>query len=208
MDGRLLGTATAFGLAASTGLNTTLPLLIVALLARSGKLELVAPYNALEHTTTIACLAVLAVFEFVGDKVAVVDSVLHVIQWPLAAAAGAILFASQTSGISWISPDLAIIVGLLTAGAVHGVRTAGRPAVTALSSGMGNPVVSLAEDSASVGLTFLAVAAPLVGFFVTLLVAGVLGWLAIWVGRRSNRVLHFLRRCVGHAQVKQPISER
>ena len=39
MDPLLLGTTTAFGLAASAGLNTTLPLLIVGLLARFGLAE-------------------------------------------------------------------------------------------------------------------------------------------------------------------------
>lgn len=33
----------------------------------------------------------------VGDKVPALDSVVHAVQWPLAMAAGAILFASQQS---------------------------------------------------------------------------------------------------------------
>lgn len=194
MDVRLLGTATAFGLATSTGLNTTLPLLIVALLARAGSIDLAAPFDALTSTWTIAGLGALAVGEFVGDKVPVVDSVVEAVQWPLAAAAGAILFASQTSVVSWIAPELAIFVGLLTAGSVHGVRTAGRPAVTAASGGTVNPIVSLGEDTTAVGLTVLSVAVPVVGLVAAVLLVCVLTWFAVWAGRRSGRLLGALRR--------------
>ena len=60
MDPLLLGTTTAFGLAASAGLNTTLPLLIVGLLARFGLLALSAPYDALASDVTLSGLTLLA----------------------------------------------------------------------------------------------------------------------------------------------------
>jgi hypothetical protein len=47
VDPHLLGMAAAFGLATSAGLNTTVPLLIVGLLARAGLVGLAAPYDAL-----------------------------------------------------------------------------------------------------------------------------------------------------------------
>jgi hypothetical protein len=163
VDPQLLGTATAFGLAASVGLNTTLPLLLVGLLARFGLLGLAPPYDALASDLALSGLGVLAVLEIVPDKVPALDSVVQAIQWPLAAAAGAILFASQTSVVSWVSPDLAILVGLLTAGAVHGARIAARPVVTALTAGLGNAAVSAAEDGFAIMLTVTSILAPGVG---------------------------------------------
>ena len=163
MDPLLLGTAAAFGLAASAGLNTTLPLLIVGLLARGGLLTLNAPYDALAGDVTLAGLALLALLEIASDKVPGLDSVVQTIQLPLAAAAGAILFASQSSTISWVSPQLAILVGLLTAGGVHTVRLAVRPMVTGLTMGLGNAVVSFLEDLLSVALALVAALAPVLG---------------------------------------------
>jgi hypothetical protein len=161
MDPLLLGTASAFGLAGAAGLNTTLPLLIVGLLARLGLLHLAQPFDALAGDITLAGLALLSLVEIVGDKVPGMDSVVQTVQLPLAAAAGAVLFASQNSMVSWVSPELAILVGLLTAGGVHGLRAAVRPAVTTMSMGMGNAVLSVAEDAASLVLVAAAVLAPL-----------------------------------------------
>lgn len=175
MDLSLLGIAAAFGLATSAGLNTTLPLLVVGLLARSGLMQLTAPFDALTSDVALAGLGLLAVIELIGDKIPALDTVFHVIQLPLAATAGAILFASQTSTITWVHPGVAILVGVLTAGGVHGVRAALRPLVTAATGGMGNTFVSLAEDAIS--LTFAAAAAIIPAFMVVAL--GVSGFLLV-----------------------------
>src|SRR5215213_4349539 len=104
MDLSLLGLTSAFGLAASAGLNTTLPLLCAGLLGHFGLLALASPYEALSSPLVLAVLAILVVAEFIGDKVPAVDSIVHAVQWPLAAAAGAILFASQTGAVTQIAP--------------------------------------------------------------------------------------------------------
>jgi hypothetical protein len=162
MDPLLLGTASAFGLAAASGLNTTLPLLLVGLAARFGLITLVPPYDALSSTVALAGLGVLAAGEIAADKIPGADSVVHVLQGPLALAAGAILFASQQSMIQDVSPGLAVLVGLLTAGGVHSLRALARPVVNVATLGVGGPAVSTAEDVGAVGLTVLALVAPIV----------------------------------------------
>ena len=79
---------------------------------------------------------------------------------PLSVTAVEILFARQTSAVSSVSPGLAILVGLLTAGGIHAVRTAMRPLVTGGTLGMGNPFVSAAEDGLAVVLATTSVIAP------------------------------------------------
>jgi hypothetical protein len=187
MDPLLLGTASAFGLAASAGLNTTLPLLIVGVLARFGLLTLAAPFDALSGNVVLGGLVLLAVLEIVGDKVPGADSVVQVLQWPLAAAAGAILFASQTSVISWVSPQLAILVGLLTAGAVHGVRTALRPVITGATVGLGNPVQSFGEDVYAATLAGTAALFPLAGLLLLLAMVAATVGAAYWLRRLGGR---------------------
>jgi hypothetical protein len=193
MDPLLLGTATAFGLAASAGLNTTLPLLIVGLLARFGLLGLTAPFDALASDVALGGLILLAALEIVSDKVPGVDSVVHAIQWPLAAAAGAILFASQTSVVSWVSPGLAILVGLLTASAVHGARAVARPLVTGTSFGVGNPIVSAIEDGFALLLASASIAWPAIGLVLLILLAFAMGIVTTWALRRALRLRTGLR---------------
>ena len=175
MDPLLLGTASAFGLAAATGLNSTLPLLIVGLAARFGMLTLMSPYDAVSSDVALIGLGVLALGEIAADKIPGADSIVHIVQGPLTMAAGAILFASQNSMIQDVSPGLAILAGLLTAGGVHGIRALARPVVTVATMGLGGPVVSAAEDVGAVGLTLTALVAPILAVIalVVLLAFGV-----------------------------------
>lgn len=197
MDPWLLGTATAFGLAASAGLNTTLPLLIVGLLARFSFLTLAAPYDALSSDIALGGLALFALVEFAGDKFPGLDSVLQTVQWPLAAAAGAILFASQSSVVSAVSPGLAVLVGLLTAGAIHAARAVTRPAVTGLSflhMGTGNAAVSLLEDGFAILLAIVTIISPLASLVLVLVLVVVLLFASIWSLRHGVRLSRLLRR--------------
>jgi len=102
----LLQLPAAFGLAGATGLNATLPLLIVSLLARLGLIHLASPYDALDTDIAFWGLLVLAVVEFAIDKVPALDSVGHAVMLPVAATAGAILFASQTGTVTSVDPGL------------------------------------------------------------------------------------------------------
>jgi hypothetical protein len=160
VDPLLLGTASAFGLAAATGLNASLPLLLVGLAARFGLVSLIAPYDALSSTIALVGLGVLSLVEIGTDKIPGVDSIAHIVQGPLTLAAGAIIFASQQSMIEEVSPGLAIVLGLLSAGGVHTLRAMARPVVNLATVGFGGPVLSIGEDVGAVGLTVLALVAP------------------------------------------------
>ena len=186
MDPVLFGTASAFGLASAAGLNTTLPLLVVGLAARFGLLTLGAPYDALASDVALGGLLLLAMLEVVGDKVPALDSVVHAVQWPLAMAAGAILFASQQSIVQEVSPGLAILVGVLTAGGVHTLRAMVRPAINLGTFGLGGPVVSVVEDLVALGLSVTALLAPILAVVLALALI-VVGWrtaLGVWSRRR------------------------
>ena len=175
MDPLLLGTASAFGLAAATGLNSTLPLLIVGLAARFGLLALAAPFDAVASDVALIGLGILAVGEIAADKIPGADTIVHVIQGPVTLAAGAILFASQNSLIQNVSPGLAILVGLLTAGGVHSLRAAVRPIVTMTTLGLGGPVVSTAEDVGALGLTLMAIVAPVIAILALIVIVVIAG---------------------------------
>jgi len=177
----MTGLLAAFGLAAATGLNAYLPLLIVGLLARYTQfIALKAPWSALTHPVVLVILGVLLAIEITVDKIPAVDTVNDVIQTVIRPAAGAVLFAASGNVISNLSPVLAMVCGLLIAGGVHTAKATARPAVTAGTLGTANPVVSLAEDVVSGVTTFIAVIAPVVLAALALL-------LVFWLLRRRQR---------------------
>ena len=186
MNPALLQLPAAFGLAGATGLNATLPLLIVSLLARLGLIHLASPYDALATDIAFWGLLVLAVAEFAIDKVPALDSVGHVVMMPVAAAAGAILFASQTGTVTSMDPGLSVILSLLAGGAisatVHAARASIRPVANLALLG---PIVSFLED---MGSAALSIAATLMPILVPLLLALLaLGAVLLWERRRSTR---------------------
>jgi hypothetical protein len=178
--GEMVGIFAAFGLSAATGLNAYLPLLIVGLLARFTDLvTLSAPWNTLESPWVLGVLFVLLVIETIADKVPAVDSVNDVIQTVIRPTAGAILFAASGNVISEMSPVIAMICGILAAGAVHSLKATVRPAITATTAGIGNPIVSVMEDVLSGATTLVAILIPAVAALFVLVVVLLVGWFLI-----------------------------
>ncbi|MEV6101558.1 DUF4126 domain-containing protein [Nocardia sp. NPDC051981] len=179
--GAVLG---AFGLSGAAGLNAWLPLLVVGVADRAGWIDLGSSYGWLSSTPALIGIAVLLVLDLVGDKIPALDSVLHGIGTLVAPVSGAILFTAETSLSSHLPPAVAAVLGAVTAGSVHAGRTVARPLVTGTTAGVGNPVVSTAEDGVSLALTILALAVPVVAFIVLLIVLIGLGRLAFRAVRR------------------------
>lgn len=157
----------SFGFSASAGLNAYLTMLIVAVAARYTHLiRLNSPYDVLTSGWIIGLLLALTVVEAVADKIPVVDTAYNVIQSVARPAAGAILFAASSRVVSDIHPVLALACGILIAGAVHTVKTVARPVITATTAGVGDPVVSAAEDVVAATTTVVSLLAPLVALVV------------------------------------------
>jgi len=161
----------AFGLSGAAGLNAWLPLFASALLDRLDVVELAAPFDQLSSTVGLVLLAVLTTADFVGDKIPLVDHVLHLVGTVVAPVSGAILFTGQT-GLETDLPTLAaVLLGGTTAGTIHAGRSTVRPVSTATTGGVGNPVLSLTEDAGSLVLVVLAFALPLVALLLVIALA-------------------------------------
>lgn len=174
----------AFGLAGAAGLNAYIPLLIVAVLARLGVLQLSSPFDALASWPAIIALVVLGVIEFVADKVPGVDHVNDAIQTFVRPAAGAILFAANTGVVSGLDTTLALICGLVLASGVHATKAAARPVVNGATMGIGAPFVSIAEDVLATIGSLLAIFFPLL----FLLFAAAVGYLVYRLIKRARRL--------------------
>jgi hypothetical protein len=158
----------AFGLSAAAGLNAWLPLFGAALAQRLDIVELAQPFDDLSGTGALVVLGVLTTADFVGDKIPAVDHVLHAIGTVVAPLSGAALFTGQTGAETDLPTLVAILLGGTTAESIHAGRATLRPLSTATTAGLGNPVLSLLEDAAAVGLTVVAFALPVLAFAMVL----------------------------------------
>lgn len=183
----LSGIFSAFGLSASAGLNAYIPLLVVSLLGRyTNLIALEAPWDTLTNGWIIGLLAALSLVEFFADKIPAVNHVNDGIQTFVRPAAGAIAFAASANVITDINPVISLAAGLLIAGAVHAAKAgAMRPAVTATTGGVANPMVSMLEDFVSTVLSILSVVIPI---FVGVVLVPLAAWVVWMIWKRANRM--------------------
>lgn len=175
---------TGLGLAMPAGLNAYVPLLAVALADRYfGLINLAEPFDLISSPAGIAIIVVLLVIETFADKVPLLDHANDLVHSVIRPSAGAVLVMASTDAVESINPILSMSLGLVVAGSVHTVKASIRPAITATTGGIGNPVVSAAEDGAAIGLTVIALLAPILVSVILLALAGTLVFLA----RRRRR---------------------
>lgn len=180
----------AIGLGAASGLNAWIPLLGLGVAERLGWVELTEPFDRLGSTVVLVVLAVVFVVDLVGDKIAVVDHVLHAVGTVVAPVSGAIVFAAQENLLSNTHPWLAALAGVALGESMHLGRSALRPAVTASTGGVGNPIVSFIEDAFAAVLTLLAVLVPIMAFlFLAAMTFFAVRFLRRWRRRRLDAKL-------------------
>ena len=196
----MIAALTGMGLSAAAGLNAYIPFLIVALVARfTDVITLPATYAWIESWWAIGIGAVLLLSEVVLDKIPAVDSVNDAVQTFIRPAMGGLVFAATAAAAeldssTWMAahPWVGIVRGVVVSGLVHTGKVAARPVVNMGTAGFGAPVVSTAEDGASVGLSLAALFAPLLCLVALILLAWVLiaGSLRVrrWRRRRGSSV--------------------
>ena len=196
----MIAALTGMGLSAAAGLNAYIPVLIVALVARfTDVITLPATYAWIESWWAIGIGAVLLLSEVVLDKIPAVDSVNDAVQTFIRPAMGGLVFAATAAAAdldssAWMTahPWVGVVLGVVVSGLVHTGKVAARPVVNMGTAGFGAPVVSTAEDGASVGLSLAALFAPLLCLVALILLAWVLiaGSLRVrrWRRRRGSSV--------------------
>ena len=161
-------------LGASTGLHTTLPLLLAAAAAHFGwgNFALRGDFAWLTSDTALIVLLVAAILETIGDKVPAVDHALDVIgsfARPIVATlAAAAVFGH---GDRTTAAIVGLIVGAPAAFGVHSAMAALRVGSTAMTFGCANPLISLIEDVIAALLSLIAIFAPLMALIVLIALA-------------------------------------
>lgn len=177
------------GLAAAAGLNAYIPLLMISAAARylpGGWFVLSPKFAFLSSDWFFYLVLVLLAIEILADKIPVVDHINDLIQTLIRPAAGAVLFAAGTGTITHLHPGLALALGFLAAGAVHGIKMSFRPLVTATTGGVGNAAVSTIEDVVSFVMSVVAILAPLL--VLVALIGGPIVMVRWWRKRRKRAV--------------------
>jgi hypothetical protein len=187
----MLASLTGLGLSAAAGLNAYIPLLLVGVLARfTDVITLPEPYRWMQSGWAIGVVAVLLLAELVLDKVPVVDHVNDAVQTLVRPTVGGVIFAATTAAAQadaspWMQahPWVGVLLGVAVAGVVHATKATARPLVNVGTVGTATPVVSAAEDLASLGMSLVAVFLPVLVVVVILL----LGWAGFALVRRARR---------------------
>lgn len=188
----MLAALTGMGLSAAAGLNAYIPFLVVALVARFSDV-IALPSNCawIESWWAIGIGAALLATEVVLDKIPLVDSFNDVVQTAIRPASAGVVFAATSAAQdvedswTWLADNTwaGVALGIVVALVVHGVKAGVRPVINAGTFGAGAPLVSTAEDTASVGLALVAVFLPVL-VVVALVAFAVLAWV---VSRRAWR---------------------
>jgi hypothetical protein len=178
-------------LSSSSGLRAYLPLFALGIAVVAGVVPLEHGYEILTNPLVLTGLGALSILEIVADKVPGVDHVSDVIHTVVRPIMGAVIFGNTQNLVSAnggaVGGVLAYVVGGVLAGGVHGAKALARPAVTATTVGMGNPVVSVLEDIAVIALVILAIVVPVVALILLMLFVLLFALIIRWAWRRLRR---------------------
>lgn len=183
----VLAVLLGLGLSASTGLNTFLPLLLLGAAARFeiAGITLGDKFHWLTSDVALIVLIIACIVEIVADKIPAVDHFLDAAGTFLRPVAGAVAAASVFTHVDpTVAAVLGLIVGAPTSFGFHALKSGARVASSATTFGCANPVISLAEDILSFGLSIVAIFAPII-VPVALLVLFWLLWMLVKKLRRD-----------------------
>lgn len=182
---------TGSGLAIAAGLNAFIPILMVGILARfTDLLVLPAGWQWLSNGWVLILLAGLLVVDVLADKIPAIDHINDILQTAIRPTSGGIVFTAGIGSTTTTVTDPGtfvgtrafgmFVVGLLLALAVHVVKAVIRALVNVTTAGIAAPIISSAEEAASVALAMSAVVFPVL--VIVLVGAGIA--LAVWRWKR------------------------
>ncbi|OMW22669.1 hypothetical protein AQ804_02190 [Burkholderia pseudomallei] len=149
------------GLAWASGLRLYLTVLIAGVFARAGFIHLPDTLAVLTSPWVIGSAAVLAVAEFLADKVPAFDSLWDAVHTFIRIPAGAVLAAAS---LGHAEPARLVVAGLAggtLAGSAHIAKAGTRALINLSPEPISNWIASTTEDGLTVGGLVLAFFVPL-----------------------------------------------
>lgn len=178
----------------AAGLNVYATLGTLGLLSRAGILELPPALRLVSSWYVIAASGALFAVEFFADKIPAFDLVWNALHTFIRVPIAALLAYGATAQLSPSGQILAATAGALIAFAAHGGKTAVRAAVTPSPEPLSNISLSLSEDVAAVGLTWLATQHPYLAAAAVFILLVIIVMLLRWVVRSLRSLFRGARR--------------
>ncbi|AOY99170.1 hypothetical protein BKK81_07790 [Cupriavidus sp. USMAHM13] len=194
--------ALAAGLSWTSGFRLYLAVFTAGLLARLGWLHLPPGLQPLTSWWVLGLAAVLALAEFLADKMPGFDSVWDSIQTFVRIPAGAILAAAA---FGQLDPQWVVAAGLAggtLAGTAHAVKAGTRALINVSPEPFSNWVASFSEDLGATAGLLLSFFLPLLFLVLLLVFLGLAAWLLPRLWRGVRRLHGALGRAA--ARTRQP----
>jgi hypothetical protein len=163
--------ALGIGLSAACGFRVFVPLLVMSVAAHAGQLTLSSGFEWIGSLPALIAFGTATVLEVLAYYIPWLGHVLDTVATPAALVAGIVASASAFTDMSpLLKWTLALVGGGGIAGLVQGATVLTRIKSTALTGGLGGPVVSTAELIGAVTTSLLAILSPVL--CVVLIAAG------------------------------------
>lgn len=163
----ILSAFVGIGLAAAVGLRIFIPFLVVSIASYSGHLQLSTNFAWIGTLPALIAFSIATVTEIIAYYVPWLDNILDTIEHPLSIFAGIILAGSVVTDFSpLIKWALALIAGGAVAGTVNAATGLLRLKSSAVTGGLGNPVISTVEASTSIALSLVAIFIPVIAVLI------------------------------------------
>jgi hypothetical protein len=158
----LIGIPIGIGLSAACGFRVFVPLWVMNLASLTGRLHLGPGFEWMGIPYTTVAFGTVTLVEVLAYYIPWLDHILDLIASPAAMIAGTVVTASMVMEMSpFLKWTLAIIAGGGAAAMVQGMTIALQTKSSALTAGMGNPLIATGELVGSVVTALLAVIVPI-----------------------------------------------
>lgn len=157
----LVSVAVGVALAAACGFRVFVPLLALSAAAYSGHLALRPGFEWMGSGAALLAFAVATAVEIAAYEFPWLDNALDTLATPAALVAGMVAAAAVVGDLPpLVRWAIVLVGGGGAAGVVQGATVLARLKSTALTGGLGNPILALAELAAAVFTSALALLAP------------------------------------------------
>jgi hypothetical protein len=186
--------ALAGGLAWASGIRLYATILVVGLLGRYGYLDLPESLEPVQHTWVLSAAGVMAVGEFLADKIPAFDSLWDALHTFIRIPAGAFLAWGAMGDATPAAQLAAAIVGGMITSGTHFAKSGSRAAINASPEPFSNWTASAGEDGLVLGGLWIAIAHPAVFLVLLALFLLLVAWL---LPKLLRFIMRMMRRIAG-----------
>jgi len=179
--------AYAIPLAFASGLNLYATVAVLGLSSHFGLVALPDQFRAFDNPIVIGVALVMYAVEFVADKVPWFDSVWDAVHTVVRPIGGAFVAVTAMAPASPTATIFAALIGGSVAFTTHAAKASTRGVANASPEPFSNWFLSFIEDIVAAGLSYIALAHPLVAATIAIVLLAAIGLFASIIVRALRR---------------------